>query len=54
MKSKSVISIIAAILVSVFAGCASIPAAQDDLFAFSKTYNGGDGGGSGGDGSGSY
>ncbi len=57
MKSKSVISIIAAILVSVLAGCASVPAAQDDLFAFSRTYNGGgDGGGdgSGGDGSGSY
>ena len=45
-------SIIAAILVSVLAGCASVPAAQDDLFSFSRTYNGG-GDGSGGDGSGS-
>jgi len=50
MKSKSVISIIAAILVSVLAGCTSVPAAQDDLFAFNRTYNGG-GDGSGGDGS---
>ncbi len=54
MKRKSVLSIIAAILVSVLAGCASVPDAQDDLFSFSRTYNGGgDGGGSGGD-SGSY
>jgi hypothetical protein len=44
--NKSVISIIAAVLVSVLAGCASVPAAQDDLFSFDKTYNGGDGSGS--------
>ena len=42
MKSKSVLSIIAAVLVSVLAGCASVPSAQDDLFAASHTYNGGE------------
>ena len=42
MKSKSVISVIAAVLVSVLAGCASVPDANDDLFAESKTYNGGE------------
>ena len=47
MKRKSILSIIAAVLVSVLAGCASVPAAQDDLFALSRTYNGGDGAGSG-------
>ena len=39
MKSKSVLSIIAAVLVSLVAGCASAP---DDLFVESKTYNGGE------------
>ncbi len=42
MKSKSVISLIAAVLVSLAAGCASVPGAQDDLFAESTTYNGGE------------
>jgi hypothetical protein len=42
MKSKSVLSIIAAVLVSLIAGCASVPGAQDDLFADSRTYNGGE------------
>jgi len=42
MKSKSVLSIIAAVLVSLLAGCASVPGVQDDLFAESKTYNGGE------------
>ena len=41
MKNKSVVSIIAAVLVSVLAGCASVPGA-DDLFTESKTYNGGE------------
>lgn len=41
-ENKSILSIIAAVLVSVLAGCASVPAAQDDLFAFSRTYNGGE------------
>ena len=42
MKSKSVLSIIAAVLVSLLAGCASVPGAQDDLFSESHTYNGGE------------
>ncbi len=42
MKSKSVVSIIAAVLVSLFAGCASFPGAQEELFTESKTYNGGE------------
>ena len=42
MKNKSVVSIIAAVLVSLLAACASVPGAQDDLFAESKTYNGGE------------
>ena len=42
MKSKSVVSVIAAVLLSLLAGCASVPGAQDDLFAESKTYNGGE------------
>ena len=42
MKRTSVLSIIAAVLVSVLAGCASVPSAQDDLFADSKTYSGGE------------
>ena len=44
MKSKSVISIIAAVVVSLFAGCASVPGAdvQNDLFSEAKTYNGGE------------
>ena len=42
MKNKSVLSIIAAVLVSLIAGCASVPGAQDDLFADSRTYNGGE------------
>ena len=41
MKSKSVLSIIAAVLVSLLAGCASV-GAPDDLFVDSKTYNGGE------------
>lgn len=54
-ESKSILSIIAAVVVCSLAGCAGIAPAQydaNDLFALSKTYNGGDGGGSGGDGSG--
>lgn len=50
-ENKSVLSIIAAVLVSLLAGCAAVPT-QDDLFAHTRTYNGG-GDGSGGD-SGSY
>lgn len=42
MKSKSVLSIIAAVLVSLFAGCASVSGAPDDLFTESRTYNGGE------------
>ena len=42
MKSKSVLSIIAAVLVSVLAACASVPSAQDDLFSEAHTYNGGE------------
>ena len=42
MKSKSVISMIAAVLVSLLAGCASVPGTQDELFAESRTYNGGE------------
>jgi len=42
MKSKSVLSIIAAVLVTLLAGCASVPGAQDDLFSESHTYNGGE------------
>ena len=42
MKSKSVVSIIAVVLVSLFAGCASVPGVQDDLFSEAKTYNGGE------------
>ncbi|MBC8087757.1 MAG: hypothetical protein H7Z40_10865 [Phycisphaerae bacterium] len=59
-EDKSILSIIAAVFVCSLAGCASVTPAQydaNDLFALSKTYNGGDGGdggGSGGDGSGSY
>ena len=41
MKSKSVVSIIAAVLLSLLAGCASVPGAEDDLFSESRTYNGG-------------
>ncbi len=41
-ENKSVISIIAAVLVSLLAGCASVPSVQDDLFADSRTYNGGE------------
>jgi outer membrane murein-binding lipoprotein Lpp len=41
MKSKSIVSIIAAVLVSLVAGCASV-GAPDDLFTESKTYNGGE------------
>jgi hypothetical protein len=42
MKSKSVLSIIVAVLVSLAAGCASFSGAQDDLFTEAKTYNGGE------------
>jgi len=42
MKSKSVLSIIAAVLVSLVTGCASVSGAPDDLFVESKTYNGGE------------
>ena len=42
MKSKSVVSLVAAVLVSLFAGCASVPGVQDDLFTESKTYSGGE------------
>ena len=41
-ENKSVISIIAAVVVSLLAGCASVPGAQDDLFSEAKTYNGGE------------
>lgn len=41
-ENKSVLSIIAAVLVSLLAGCASVPGAQSDLFADSRTYNGGE------------
>jgi type IV pilus biogenesis protein CpaD/CtpE len=41
-ENKSVVSIIAAVLVSLLAGCASVPSANDDLFADSRTYNGGE------------
>lgn len=41
-ESKSVISIIAAVVVSLLAGCASMPSGQDDLFSDAKTYNGGE------------
>ena len=45
---KSVISTIAAVVVSLLAGCATVPSGDmsaevlDDLFAESKTYNGGE------------
>jgi hypothetical protein len=42
MKSKSIFSVIAAVLVSLVAGCASFSGAPDDLFVESKTYNGGE------------
>ena len=42
MKNKSVVSIIAAVLVSLLAACTSVPGVQDDLFAESKTYSGGE------------
>lgn len=42
MKSKSVVSIIAAVLVSLLAGCASVSGEPDDLFTDSRTYNGGE------------
>ena len=42
MKNKSVVSVLAAVLVSLLAACASVPGVQDDLFADSKTYNGGE------------
>jgi len=41
MKSKSIASIIAAVLVSLVTGCASV-GAPEDLFVESKTYNGGE------------
>lgn len=43
-ESKPVFSIIAAIAVSLLAGCASVPSAdvQNDLFSEVKTYNGGE------------
>ena len=41
-ENKSVISIIAAVVVSLLAGCASVPSAHDDLFSEAKTYNGGE------------
>ena len=43
-ESKSVFSIIAAVVVSLLAGCASVPSAdvQNDLFSEAKTYNGGE------------
>ena len=40
-ENKSVISIIAAVVVSLLAGCASVPS-SDDLFSEAKTYNGGE------------
>jgi hypothetical protein len=39
---KSVFSIIAAVLLSLSAGCASISGEPDDLFTDSRTYNGGE------------
>jgi hypothetical protein len=43
-KSKTVLSIIAAVAVALLAGCASVPSAdfQNDLFSEAKTYNGGE------------
>jgi hypothetical protein len=43
-ESKSIFSIIAAVVVSLLAGCASVPSAdfQNDLFSEAKTYNGGE------------
>ena len=47
-ESKSVVSIITVAVFALLAGCASIPSADvsaevlDDLFAESKTYNGGE------------
>lgn len=40
-ESKSVISIIAAVVVSLLAGCASIPS-SNELFTEANTYNGGE------------
>ena len=42
MNSKSVLSIIVAVLVSVAAGCARFSGAPDELFTESNTYNGGE------------
>ena len=42
MKNKSVVSIIAAVFLSLLAGCASVSGAPDDLFTESRTYNGGE------------
>ena len=39
---KRVTSIIAAVLVTLLAGCASVPSANDDLFSEAKTYHGGE------------
>ena len=39
---KRVTSIIAALLVTLLAGCASAPSVHDDLFSEAKTYNGGE------------
>lgn len=41
-ENKSALAIIAAVLVSLLAGCASVTGAEDDLFTEAKTYNGGD------------
>ena len=43
-ESKSVTSIIVAVVVSLLAGCASVPSADvhDDLFSEAKTYNAGE------------
>ena len=43
-ESNSVFSIIAAVVVALFAGCASVPSVdfQNDLFSEAKTYNGGE------------
>ena len=41
-ENKSVLSLIAAVLVSLLAGCASVSGAPDDLFTDSRTYNGGE------------
>jgi outer membrane murein-binding lipoprotein Lpp len=38
---KRFISIIAAVLVTLLAGCASVPSSNDDLFSEARTYNGG-------------